>query len=70
MPGGSSDQIKFLVPQGCICLLCDLLDVPDPNIVTIALKGLENSSRLEMPKVEQPGSIMAANNVEVDGLEK
>ncbi|KAK8633589.1 hypothetical protein V6N13_014433 [Hibiscus sabdariffa] len=30
---GTSDQIKCLVSQGCIKLLCDLLICPDPNIV-------------------------------------
>jgi importin subunit alpha-6/7 len=40
--GGNGQQIKFLVQQGCIRPLCDLLSVNDPNIVTIALEGLEN----------------------------
>ena len=40
--GGSAAQIKFLVSQGCIRPLCDLLTVNDAKIVTIALEGLEN----------------------------
>ncbi|EOA40102.1 hypothetical protein CARUB_v10008795mg [Capsella rubella] len=40
--GGSHDQIKYLVSQGCIKPLCDLLPCPDPRIVTVALEGLEN----------------------------
>ncbi|KAH7578283.1 hypothetical protein ACOSP7_000492 [Xanthoceras sorbifolium] len=40
--GGSKDQIKFLVGQGCIKPLCDLLNCPDPRIVTVCLEGLEN----------------------------
>merc|ERR1712151_1265449 len=40
--GGSPEQIKFLVQQGCIRPLCDLLSVNDVKIVTIALEGLEN----------------------------
>ncbi|KAF4359266.1 hypothetical protein CsatB_030520 [Cannabis sativa] len=40
--GGSHDQIKFLVNQGCIKPLCDLLICPDPRIVTVCLEGLEN----------------------------
>lgn len=40
--GGSPAQIKFLVTQGCIRPLCDLLTVNDAKIVTIALEGLEN----------------------------
>ncbi|KAG0488092.1 hypothetical protein HPP92_006903 [Vanilla planifolia] len=40
--GGSYDHIKFLVDQGCIKPLCDLLVCPDPRIVTVCLEGLEN----------------------------
>ncbi|KAK8960310.1 Importin subunit alpha-1 [Platanthera guangdongensis] len=40
--GGTHDQIKFLVSQGCIKPLCDLLICPDPRIVTVCLEGLEN----------------------------
>ncbi|CAO2837615.1 unnamed protein product [Amaranthus hypochondriacus] len=40
--GGSPDQIRFLVSQGCIKPLCDLLICPDPRIVTVSLEGLEN----------------------------
>ncbi|XP_057535902.1 importin subunit alpha-like [Amaranthus tricolor] len=39
--GGSPDQIKFLVSQGCIKPMCDLLVCPDPRIVTVCLEGLE-----------------------------
>ncbi|AQK84441.1 Importin subunit alpha [Zea mays] len=40
--GGTHDQIKYLVAQGCIKPLCDLLVCPDPRIVTVCLEGLEN----------------------------
>ncbi|KAI3885493.1 hypothetical protein MKX03_030569 [Papaver bracteatum] len=40
--GGSHEQIQFLVTQGCIKPLCDLLACPDPRIVTVCLEGLEN----------------------------
>ncbi|GAV73371.1 Arm domain-containing protein/IBB domain-containing protein [Cephalotus follicularis] len=40
--GGSHEQIQFLVSQGCIKPLCDLLICPDPRIVTVCLEGLEN----------------------------
>lgn len=33
---------RFLVIQGCIKPLCDLLVCPDPRIVTVCLEGLEN----------------------------
>jgi hypothetical protein len=40
--GGTPAQIKYLVTQGCIKPLCDLLQFQDPRIVTVALEGLEN----------------------------
>ena len=40
--GGTSEQINFLVSQGCILPLCELLEVNDAKIVTVALEGLEN----------------------------
>ncbi|KAM7255880.1 hypothetical protein ACFE04_011621 [Oxalis oulophora] len=40
--GGAHEQIKYLVSQGCIKPLCDLLLCPDPRIVTVCLEGLEN----------------------------
>ncbi|GFZ13769.1 Importin subunit alpha like [Actinidia chinensis var. chinensis] len=40
--GGTHEQVKFLVSQGCIKPLCDLLICPDPRIVTVCLEGLEN----------------------------
>ena len=39
--GGSPDQIKFLVEQGCVPPLAELLTVADPRIVVVALEGLE-----------------------------
>lgn len=33
---------RFLVDQGCIKPLCDLLVCPDARIVTVSLEGLEN----------------------------
>ncbi|KAL2921208.1 Importin subunit alpha-2 [Bienertia sinuspersici] len=40
--GGAPEQIKYLVDQGCIKPLCDLLVCPDPRIITVCLEGLEN----------------------------
>ncbi|XP_062119044.1 importin subunit alpha-4-like [Humulus lupulus] len=40
--GGSHEQIQFLISQGCIGPLCDLLNCPDTRIVTVCLEGLEN----------------------------
>lgn len=40
--GGSPDQIKYMVEQGVVKPLCDLLVCPDPRIITVCLEGLEN----------------------------
>jgi len=44
--GGSPEQIKYLVDQGCIPPLCELLSVMDPKIIQVALNGIENILRL------------------------
>jgi importin subunit alpha-1 len=36
------EQIRYLVAQGCIRPLCDLLACPDNKIIQVALDGLEN----------------------------
>ncbi len=40
--GGSPEQIRYLVAQGCIKPLCDLLTASDARVITVALEGLEN----------------------------
>jgi importin subunit alpha-2 len=40
--GGAPEHIKYLVDQGCIQPLCDLLTVADTSIINVALTGLEN----------------------------
>eukprot|EP00475_Leptophrys_vorax_P040702 TRINITY_DN7588_c0_g1_i2.p1 TRINITY_DN7588_c0_g1~~TRINITY_DN7588_c0_g1_i2.p1 ORF type:complete len:355 (-),score=84.73 TRINITY_DN7588_c0_g1_i2:122-1186(-) len=40
--GGSPDQIRYLVYQGCISPLCDLLECSDSRTVIICLEALEN----------------------------
>ncbi|ANM69630.1 importin subunit alpha [Arabidopsis thaliana] len=40
--GGSPNQIKYLVQQGCTKLLCDLLVCPDIMIIKLCLYGLKN----------------------------
>jgi importin subunit alpha-6/7 len=45
------EQIRFLVSQGCIKPLCDLLACPDNKIIQVALDGLENILKVgEMDK--------------------
>lgn len=40
--GGTQHHIQYMVSQGVIKPLCDLLIVPDNRIITVALEGLEN----------------------------
>ncbi|TMW57421.1 hypothetical protein Poli38472_003346 [Pythium oligandrum] len=44
--GGSAEQIMYLVEQGCIKPLCDLLAASDAKVVIVALEGLENVLRV------------------------
>ncbi|KAL9668222.1 hypothetical protein QQ045_002598 [Rhodiola kirilowii] len=72
--GGTHDQIKFLVDQGCIKALCDLLTCPDARTVTVCLEGLENILKVgEAAKVQ--GSTGGVNLYaqmidEAEGLDK
>ncbi|XP_043256443.1 importin subunit alpha-7 [Colletes gigas] len=44
--GGTPEQMHYLVAQGCIQPLCNLLTVNDPKVVLVALNGLENILRV------------------------
>ncbi|KAL3805766.1 hypothetical protein ACHAW5_005978 [Stephanodiscus triporus] len=70
--GGSPQQIKFLVQQGCIRPLCDLLTVNDVKIVTIALEGLENILKVGEDEANATGSHnqMSTYVAEAEGLNK
>ena len=50
---------RFLVDQGCIPPLCDLLTVMDAKIVQVALNGLENILKLG----EQDSKLCNGTNV-------
>lgn len=70
--GGNAPQIKFMVQQGCIRPLCDLLSVNDPKIVMIALEGLENILKVgeEEAKISNAANQMAIYVSEAEGLNK
>ncbi|XP_052809066.1 importin subunit alpha-7-like [Mya arenaria] len=70
--GGSPEQIKFLVEQGCIPPLCDLLTVLDSKIVAVALNGLENILRLgdQLAKANNGTNPYAVLIEECYGLDK
>ncbi|EEF43128.1 importin alpha, putative [Ricinus communis] len=71
--GGSREQIQYLVSQGCIKPLCDLLVCPDPRIVTVCLEGLENILKIGETEKESGNTTvnMYAQLIDdCDGLDK
>ncbi|KAI3788803.1 hypothetical protein L2E82_01581 [Cichorium intybus] len=72
--GGTHDQIKYLVSEGCIKPLCDLLICPDPRIVTVCLEGLENILKVGEAEKNLGGSgevnLYAQMIDDAEGLEK
>lgn len=71
--GGSQEQIKYLVSQGCIPPLCELLEVADARVITVALEGLENILRAGDLEAQSNGSgqnMMATYIDEADGITK
>jgi len=69
--GGSPDQIRWLVQQGAIKPLCDMLTVADNRIVIVALEGLDNILRVGQADANASGTNMFAEYVEAaGGMEK
>nr|VDD41374.1 unnamed protein product [Brassica oleracea] len=72
--GGNHDQIKFLVDQGCIKPLCDLLTCPDPLAVTVILEALENILKVGEAEMNQGNTggfnIYVQMVDDAEGLEK
>ena len=64
--------VRFLVHQGCIPPLCDLLTVMDSKIVQVALNGLENILRFGEQESKNTGgpNPYAVIIEEVFGLDK
>lgn len=56
--GGSPQQIVYIVQQGAIEPLCNLLEVKDTKVVTVALEGIENILKVGLMSV---GGNIAAN---------
>lgn len=52
--GGTADQILYLVQQGSIAALCNLLTAQDSKIITVVLEGLENILKVA---AQRPGAI-------------
>ncbi|CCE83135.1 Piso0_003707 [Millerozyma farinosa CBS 7064] len=67
------DQIRYLVSQGCIKPLCDLLAVADTKIIEVTLDSLENILKMgEMDKESHDGTVneYALYIEEAGGMEK
>jgi importin subunit alpha-6/7 len=70
------DQIRYLVSQGCIKPLCDLLACPDNKIIQVALDGLENILKVgDLDKQAAEGANASINRYalfieECGGMEK
>jgi len=54
--GGTPEQIRYLVSQGCIKPLCDLLTCSDARIISVALEGLENILKVGAQDAKTNGS--------------
>jgi len=70
--GGTPEQIRYLVNQGCIKPLCDLLACSDARIITVALEGLENILKIGEKDAKASGAtnLYAQYIEEAEGLDK
>ncbi|KAG7664958.1 SRP1 [[Candida] subhashii] len=67
------DQIRYLVSQGCIKPLCDLLAVADSKIIEVTLDSLENILKMGEMDKEARGLSVNENALfieEANGMEK
>lgn len=69
--GGTPEQIRHLVEQGCIKPMCDLLLCQDNKIITVCLEGLENILRVGEKERELTNRNPFAEEIlDCDGVEK
>jgi len=70
--GGTAEQIRYIVYQGCIRPLCDLLTCSDVRIITVALEGLENILKVGEKDSKASNGVNQYANVieEAEGLDK
>ncbi|ODQ78174.1 hypothetical protein BABINDRAFT_39771 [Babjeviella inositovora NRRL Y-12698] len=67
------DQIRYLVSQGCIKPLCDLLTIADAKIIEVTLDALENILKMGEMDKEARGANVNENALyieEAGGMEK
>jgi hypothetical protein len=70
--GGTPMQIRYLVSQGAVPPLCNLLDCHDTKIIIVALDGIENILRVGLEASRDAGgpNLYAQYVEEADGLDK
>jgi hypothetical protein len=69
--GGSPDQLRYLIHQGAVRPLCDLLDLSDARIILVALEGLDNLLRVGEKDAQTTGVNQVAEQIEeCHGLDK
>mmetsp|Transcript_16550 Transcript_16550/g.22970 ORF Transcript_16550/g.22970 Transcript_16550/m.22970 type:complete len:519 (-) Transcript_16550:531-2087(-) len=70
--GGTPEQLKYLVSEGCIKPLCDLLTCSDARIITVALEGLENILKVGEKDAKNTNGVNQFSNYieEAEGLDK
>eukprot|EP00286_Rhodomonas_abbreviata_P005228 CAMPEP_0181330344 /NCGR_PEP_ID=MMETSP1101-20121128/23845_1 /TAXON_ID=46948 /ORGANISM="Rhodomonas abbreviata, Strain Caron Lab Isolate" /LENGTH=360 /DNA_ID=CAMNT_0023439585 /DNA_START=305 /DNA_END=1384 /DNA_ORIENTATION=+ len=69
--GGTPSQIDFLVKQGCIFPMIQLLDCIDTRVVRVILEGIENILEVGAQKTDKDSINQYAKHVEqAGGLEK
>jgi hypothetical protein len=72
--GGTPQQVRYVVDQGVIPPLCELLTVYDAKIITVALEALENVLRIGKEDKEQNGptatNVFAQIVADCGGLDK
>jgi importin subunit alpha-2 len=53
--GGRDEQIKHIVECGAIAPLCNILQVPDPKVINVAIDALENILRVGQLEANKTG---------------
>jgi importin subunit alpha-1 len=68
--GGTPQQIRYLVGQGCITPLCELLKATDVRVVHVALEGLENILKAGQLEADDASSQYYGRNTYVHMIER
>lgn len=70
--GGTDEQIKVIVGLGAIKPLCNILQIPDPKVINVAIDALENILRVGRTEAERTGgpNEYAEFIQECEGLDK